>query len=114
MRRDAGKYLEDILTEGSDALEFLEGRSQEDYLADKGLRAMVERKLFVVGEAMSQLRNHFPDVAQDLPDVREIVGFRNLLAHGYFALDHRRVYDIATGLLPELLTRVEEALSRFP
>lgn len=74
---------------GADALEFLEGKTQQDYLADKGLRAMVERKLFVVGEAMSQLRSQFPEVAQDLPDVREIVGFRNVLAHGYFALDHR-------------------------
>lgn len=114
MQRDAGKWLEDILKEGSDALEFLEGKSQEDYVADKGLRAMVERKLFVVGEAMSQLRNRFPEVAQDLPSVREIVGFRNLLAHGYFALDHRRVYDIATASLPDLLAQVEVALKRFP
>jgi uncharacterized protein with HEPN domain len=114
LRRDAGKWLEDILTEGTDALEFLEGRSQDDYIADKRLRAMVERKLFVVGEAMAQLSNHFPELAQTLPDVREIVGFRNLLAHGYFALDHRRVYDIATASLPELLALVEDELKRFP
>jgi uncharacterized protein with HEPN domain len=76
MRRDAVKWLEDVLTEGTDALEFPGGQSQENYVLDKRLRAMVERKLFVVGEAMSQLRNHFPEVAQDLPDVREIVGFR--------------------------------------
>ncbi|GIK32937.1 MAG: DUF86 domain-containing protein [Armatimonadetes bacterium] len=75
---------------------------------------MVERKLFVVGEAMSQLRSHFPEVAQDLPEVREIVGFRNVLAHGYFALDHRRVYDIATSPLPELLAEAESVLGRFP
>lgn len=75
---------------------------------------MVERKLFVVGEAMSQLRSHFPEVAQDLPEVREIVGFRNVLAHGYFALDHRRVYDIATSSLSELLAEAESVLGRFP
>ncbi|MEO7453284.1 MAG: HepT-like ribonuclease domain-containing protein [Fimbriimonadales bacterium] len=114
MQRNAGKWLEDVLTEGSDALEFLAGKSQDDYLADKGLRAMVERKLFVVGEAMSQLRSNFPEVAEGLLDVREIVAFRNLLAHGYFALDHRRVYDIATTSLPALLADVEEALKRFP
>lgn len=114
MQRDAGKWLEDILTEGTDALEFLEGKSQEDYLGDKGLRAMVERKQFIVGEAVSQIHRHFPHVAQELPDVREIVGFRNLLAHGYFALDHRRVFDIATFALPDLLARVERALERLP
>jgi uncharacterized protein with HEPN domain len=114
MRRDAGKWLEDILREGDDALEFLEGRTEADFLADKGLRAMVERKLFVVGEAVSQLRNQFPEVAAGLPDTREIVGFRNLLAHGYFALDHRRVFDIANSALPNLLKKVEELLRDFP
>jgi uncharacterized protein with HEPN domain len=114
MQRDAGKWLEDILTEGKDALEFLAGKSQEDYLVDKGLRAMVERKLFVVGEAIAQLRTQFPEVADGLPDVREVVGFRNLLAHGYFALDHRRVYDIATASLPPLLKEAESVLKRFP
>lgn len=114
MPRDAGKWLEDVLTEGRDALEFLEGKSQADYVLDKGLRAMVERKLFVVGEAIAQLCVHFPEVAKSLPNIREVVGFRNLLAHGYFALDHRRVYDIATSSLPELLTKVGRALESFP
>lgn len=107
MSRDPGKWLEDILTEGRDALEFLAQKSPEDYLADKALRAMVERKLFVVGEAVSQLKNQFPEVAGMLPDVREIIGFRNLLAHGYFALNHRRVYDIALSSLPVLLAEAE-------
>lgn len=107
MRRDAGKWLEDIATHGADALEFLEGKSQGDYLEDKALRAMVERKLFVVGEAVTQLRNQFPEITAELPDVMDIVGFRNLLAHGYFALDHRRVFDIARTSLPALLAAVE-------
>ncbi len=114
MPREAGKWLEDILVEGSDALEFLEGKSLENYVADKGLRAMVERKLFVVGEAVTQLRNQFPEVAKDLPDTREIVGFRNLLAHGYFALDHRRVFDIAVSSLPVLLGKVRVMLEAHP
>ncbi len=66
MRRDPGLWLEDILTNGRGALEFLEGKTEEDYLADKGLRAMVERKLFVVGEAVTQLKNGAPEVAERL------------------------------------------------
>jgi uncharacterized protein with HEPN domain len=106
MQRDVNKWLEDILTNGSDALEFLDGKSESDYLADKALRAMVERKLFVVGEAVAHLRSDFPQIASKLTAVDEIVGFRNVLAHGYFALNHRRVYDIATANLPSL---IEEA-----
>lgn len=110
MPRSAGKWLEDIVTEGSDAIEFLIGKSEADYLADKALRAMVERKLFVVGEAVSQLSRQYPNVSEALPNTREIVGFRNLLAHGYFALDHRRVFDIASSSLPSLIEKAKLAL----
>ena len=110
MERDPDKWLEDIITNGRDALEFLEGKSQEDYISDKGLRAMVERKLFVVGEAVRQLRGTSPEIDGKLPETREIVGFRNLLAHAYFALDHRRVYDIATISLPALLQAAQELI----
>ncbi|MCO5297007.1 MAG: type II toxin-antitoxin system HicA family toxin [Fimbriimonadaceae bacterium] len=41
MHREAGKWLEDILREGGNALEFLEDKSEADYLEDEGLRAMV-------------------------------------------------------------------------
>lgn len=108
MQREAAKWVEDILTHGQDAIEFLDGKTQIDYVTDKALRAMVERKLFIVGEAVSQLRNQFPQVAAALPETREIVGFRNLLAHGYFALDHSRVFDIATFSLPELIKAAQE------
>lgn len=74
---------------------------------------MAERKLFVVGEAVTQLKNAAPETAARLTDVHEIVGFRNILAHGYFALDHRRVYDIASSSLPVLIAQAEELLKEF-
>lgn len=113
MERGPGKWLEDIQTHGTDASEFLQGKTQDDYVEDKALRAMVERKLYVVGEAVSQLRNLYPDVSVRIPDTREIVGFRNLLAHAYFALDHRRVYDIATVSLPALLKAVSKIIGEY-
>ena len=114
MLRDSAKWLEDIQTNGRDCSEFLQGRSEADYLSDKALRAMVERKLYIVGEAVAQLRQFFPEVANKLPEVQEIVGFRNVLAHGYFALDHRRVYDIAVVSLPSLLSAVDSLLPKQP
>jgi len=108
MRRDSGKWLEDIVTNGKDALEFLEGKTAEEYVESKALRAMVERKLYVVGEAVTQIKNEYPDVATQLPKVSDIVRFRNFLAHGYFAIDHQRVYDIALNSLPELIEAAEK------
>jgi len=114
MQRNPGKWLEDILTEGGDAAEFLAGRSAEEYVSNKAPRAMVERKLYVVGEAVTQLKNGFPEVAERLPNIREIVSFRNLLTHGYFALDDARVYDIVINSLPELLAAVGLIVNDYP
>ena len=44
----------------------------------------------------------------------EIVGFRNILAHGYAEIDHNKVYDIAVRHAPALLAAVREALKEFP
>lgn len=108
MRRNAALWLEDIVVHGLDALEFLSGKNLDDYASDKALRAMVERKLFIVGEAVARLRDEFPETFLKLSDSPEIVGFRSVLAHGYFALNHHRVYDIAVNSVPLL---VEEAQS---
>jgi uncharacterized protein YutE (UPF0331/DUF86 family) len=43
-----------------------------------------------------------------------IIGFRNILAHGYAELDHSKVYDIAVRHAPELLVAVRNALKAFP
>lgn len=55
-----------------------------------------------------------PGVAQRIPYARDIVGFRNILAHGYAELDHRKVYAIALVHAPQLLDAVREALKAFP
>jgi hypothetical protein len=40
--------------------------------------------LEVRGEVMSQLHRNAPVVADKIPHARDIVGFRNILAHGPF------------------------------
>lgn len=55
-----------------------------------------------------------PKVAERIPHARDIIGFRNILAHGYAEVDHSKVYDIAVRHAPQLLTAVREALKEFP
>jgi uncharacterized protein YutE (UPF0331/DUF86 family) len=39
---------------------------------------------------------------------------RNVLAHGYATLDHRRVYEIASSRADELLKTLETLLAQMP
>lgn len=63
---------------------------------------------------MRKLIECAPTVAKGIPHARDIVGFRNILAHGYAELDHAKVYAIATSDAPELLHAVRAALKDFP
>jgi uncharacterized protein YutE (UPF0331/DUF86 family) len=52
---------------------------------------------------MNQLHRNAPAVAERIPHARDIIGFRNILAHGCAELDHVKVYNIAIVHAPILL-----------
>ncbi len=75
---------------------FTSGKTFEDYLAEELLQSGVERQLAIVGEALSQLAHLNPEVAGRIPELRRVVAFRNVLIHGYQAIDHERVWTVVT------------------
>ena len=81
-QRDPGVYLEDIEHYAAAAIRFTSGFSLEQYLADEKTRAAVERVLEVCGEAMNNLYRVAPAIAEKIPQARDIIGFRNILARG--------------------------------
>ena len=74
----------------------------------------MECVLEVCSEAMSNLYRVAPTVAETISHARDIIGCRNILAHGYAELDHNKVYDMPIAHAPQLLLAVQEALKAFP
>jgi uncharacterized protein with HEPN domain len=93
---------------------FMAQRSMEQYLGDELCRSAVERQLEIAGDALGQLRKMDPAVFARIPDGDLVVAFRNVLAHGYATLDHRRVYEIATSRVDTLSGVLQELLSQWP
>ena len=60
-----------------------------------------------------QLRKLDATLFTRIPEGHVIVAFRNVLAHGYATLDHRRVYDIATASALELENVLQQLLTEF-
>lgn len=89
-RPDPGVYLEDIEYYAAAAIRYLGGCTLAQYLADEKTRSAVERALEIVGEATRKLREHAPDITERIPHAHEIIGFRNVLAHGYAQVDDER------------------------
>jgi uncharacterized protein with HEPN domain len=68
----------------------------------------VERNLRIIGEEVGRLRRDDPETAARLGEDESIVGFRNVLAHGYDLVDDGIVWDTIKTSLPLLLSEVEE------
>ena len=111
MQRDPRAYLWDAVQALELIAGFVVGRSRTDYLADAMLRSAVERQLEIVGEALNQLAKVAPELATAVPDLRRVVGLRNVLIHGYTSVDDQLVWQVATERAPELLGVLRELLA---
>lgn len=113
MRRDPSVYLYDIVSASKLIFQFVQGKSLEDYQSDPLLRSAVERQLQIVGEAFAQLAKTAPEIAEQFPEQRSIIGFRNVLVHAYADVDDLLVWDIVQSKLPLLLETATGILQRL-
>lgn len=100
--RQEQSYLWDMREAARDVIGFLRGVKFHEFEKNKTLRLAVERLLTIIGEAAShispQYRNQHPEVAW-----KNLIGFRNVLAHEYGETLLNRVWLAATVAVPELL-----------
>jgi len=85
----------------------------QTYEASEVVTAAVERKFEIIGEALSQMLKAAPETAERIPDLRQVIAFRNLLIHGYAVVQHDRVLRIAPASLPGLRDKVAELLGEL-
>ncbi len=93
---------------------FLGARTLPQYLEDDLCQSAIERQLEIAGDALGQLRKLDPTLFARVRDGDLIVAFRNVLAHGYATLDHRRVYDIASTRTAALAGVLQQLLTEYP
>jgi uncharacterized protein with HEPN domain len=105
------KYLWDAHTAAERITRFTVGRTFDDYLADDMLRAAVERQFEIIGEAFAGLRRVDPGLAAGIPDLAQVIAFRNVLIHAYATVDDRLVWDVVEQELPGLRTAIAKLLA---
>jgi uncharacterized protein with HEPN domain len=110
MQRDAKAYLWDIANAADGIRAFTAGKDLEAYLQDDLLRAAVERKFGVIGEALSQLLRNFPAYRNRITLVGDIIAFRNQIVHGYATVRDDMVWEIVQVYLPRLQEEVAQML----
>lgn len=110
MRPESPKLLEDARLAAEFIVRVTRGESPDRYDSDEILRSAVERKFLIIGEAMVRLRKADPATAEMLPDLYQIIAFRNILAHGYDVISNQRVWAVIENHLPAFLEAVTRML----
>jgi uncharacterized protein with HEPN domain len=114
LRRDPKSLLWDAREAAAVIVAITADKVFEDFAPDIVLRSAVERQFEIIGEALAQLARLDADMAARIPDLRAIIGFRNLLIHGYAFVDHTRVWQAVQANVPRLRAALAKLLAEPP
>jgi uncharacterized protein with HEPN domain len=99
-------YLLDILDAARLALQYVRGKTREEFIRDVQLQDAVIRRLAIIGEAARRVSEPTRLALSQLP-WREMIGIRNIVIHEYDDIDLTVVWDAATRDLPSLIASLE-------
>ena len=103
-------YLWDMLRAADEARELCRGLTFESVEGDRRTLLALERLMELVGEAARRVSEEFqrahPEIAW-----RKIIGLRNVLAHEYGSINHRRLFLAATEDTATLSRLLEDLLA---
>lgn len=90
--------------------QFTEGTDFAGYMGNAMMRAAVERQLEIIGEALNLATHADESLEVMLPEVRQIIGMRNRIIHGYDSVDHMIVWDVVQVKILPLRQSLEQLL----
>lgn len=112
MQRDIEKHLVDILIAARDVQQFVGDKSFDEYHADRMLKAAVERKFEVIGEALTRVGRMSPETTATIREFQKIIAFRNFVIHKYDVVSDPLVWDVINTKLPLLIEDVGRLTNR--
>ena len=103
-------YLVDIVEAAEAIQRFIAPVTEESFLKDELRQSGVLQKLIVIGEASGKLSKEFQN---DHPELEwaEMIGFRNIAVHEYFAIMWEIVWETAVTDVPKLNRKIKKILS---
>ena len=102
-------YLTDIVEAARAIEKFITGGDFEEFERNEMMNSAVLQKLSVIGEAASKLPKEFTQRFPEIPWI-DIIGFRNIAVHEYFAVRWDIVWVAASEEAPTLRNQIEKIL----
>lgn len=106
--RSTKNYLHDIARAVERMREYTDGATLEEYLREFALRAVAERSLIIVTEALRQIGHQDPEVAGQITGYRQWVRMRTFLVRFYWEIDDKTVWETVRRDIPVLEEEVQQ------
>jgi uncharacterized protein with HEPN domain len=102
-------FVEDILTAISAIQSFVGDTSFEEFSHNDLLLSAVERKFITIGEAVRHIPNQILESYSSVP-WRQMADMRNIVAHLYWGVNAKSLWDTAHKDLPPLIPLLKQIL----
>lgn len=101
--------LDNMQRAAVDAVSFVEGISQADFLENQKVQMACAMCLVIIGESTARIEQRSPDFVAAHSDWPwdQIRGLRNRIVHDYFKLDLSTIWLTIRESLPKLLSNIE-------
>ena len=109
MTRDHTLFVKDILDAIKAIEKFIGKSSYRAFLKDERTRSAVVWKIQVIGEATNNIPKAIRDDYEDLP-WKFMARIRDKIAHFYFGIDYKIVWQVATEKLPAIKPAIGKML----
>ena len=113
MSRDPRLYLDELIEAAENALRFAEGQNRQTFQPGQLVFEAIVRQIEIVGEAAA----HLPEdvrVCSPIVPWENLIGMRNRLIHGYFAIDPDIVWSVVHDKLPSLIPELNKLRETLP
>lgn len=110
MKKDNSIYVEHILECTKAILEYMDGKSKEDFLKERMLQDAVTRQIEIIGEATKNISQDFRNAHADIP-WKQMAGMRDIIIHEYFDINLDVIFETASQWIPDLKGKIEKLLT---
>jgi uncharacterized protein with HEPN domain len=109
--QEYGDYINDMISAIKDTSEFIKDMDYVAFFRDRKTTHASVRSLEILGEAAKHIPESIRDKHPDIP-WKKIIGLRNRIAHEYFGIDLKLVWNIVKEELPTLKPLVQKLVKK--
>ncbi|MFQ6107213.1 MAG: DUF86 domain-containing protein [Thermoplasmata archaeon] len=107
MKRDISVYVQDIIESITRIEDYTRNVTEEEFYENTQVQDAVLRRLEIMGEAVKNIPDETKERHKGIP-WKEIAGLRDILIHGYFGVNLKRIWKVVKEDIPELRVRILE------